>query len=92
MKQDKLSNKPPGGGYQKALVNVKESFCSLMMGSPTDEWGELLSHGLIFCQTSTQEARQNQYINNSVKKGDASIMQVGNTILNAAVEARIDKN
>ena len=28
-KQDKYSNKPPGGGYHKALVNVKDALCSL---------------------------------------------------------------
>ena len=61
------------------------------MGSPTDEWGELPFPGLIFCQTSTQEAWQNQSINNSVRKGDASIIQVGNTILAAAVETGIDE-
>ena len=62
------------------------------MGSPTDEWGELSSTGLIFCKTSTQEARQNQSINNSVRKGDSIIMHVGNTILSAAAEAGIDEN
>ena len=92
MKQEKSSNKPPGGGDQKALVNVKDALCSLMMGSPTDEWGELLSHGLMLCQTLTQEARQNQYINNSVRKSDSSIMHVGNTILAASEEAGIDEN
>ena len=54
MKQEKSSNKPPGGGYQKALVNVKDASYSLMMVSPTDEWGELQSPGLMFCQNSTQ--------------------------------------
>ena len=83
MKQDKSSNKPPGGGDQKALVNVKDVSCSLMMGSPTDEWGELPSPGLMSCQTSTQEFRKNQPINNSVSKGDASVMHVGDTILAA---------
>ena len=92
MKQEKLSNKPPDGGEQKSLVNVKDAFCSLMMGSPTNEWGELPFPGLIFYQTSTQEARQNQYINNSVRKGDAKIMHVGNTILATAAEAGIDEN
>ena len=43
MKQDKSSNKPPGGGDQKALVNVKYASCSLLMGSPTKEWVELPS-------------------------------------------------
>ena len=46
----------------------------------------------MLCQTSTQEARQNQSVNNSVSKGDASIMHVGNTILDAAAETRIDEN
>ena len=92
MKQEKSSNKLPGGGDQKSLVNVKDALCSLLMGSPTDEWGELTSPGLIFCQTSTQEARKNQYINNSVKKGDSIIMHVGDTILAAAAEAGIDEN
>ena len=53
--QDKYSNKPPGGGDQKALVNVEDASCSLVMGSPTEEWGKLPSPGLMFCQTSTQE-------------------------------------
>ena len=68
MKQEKSSNKPPGGGDQKSLVNVKDALCSIMMGSPTDEWGELPSPGLMFFQTSTQEARQNESINNSVRR------------------------
>ena len=76
----------------KALVNVKDASCSLMMGSPTDEWGELPYPGLMFCQTSTQEAWQNQSINNSVSKGCARIMHVGDTILAAAAEAGIDEN
>ena len=46
----------------------------------------------MLCQTSTQEARQTEYINNSVRKGDASIMYVGDTILAAAAEAGIDEN
>ena len=73
-------------------MNVKYASCSLMIGSPTEEWGELPSPGLMFCQTSTQEARQTEYINNSVRKGDSSIMHVGDTILAAAEEAGIDKN
>ena len=90
MKQYKSSNKPPGGGDQKSLVNVKDASCSFMMGPPTKEWGELPSPGLMFCQASTQGSRQNQAINNSVRKGDSRIMHVGDTILDAAVEAVID--
>ena len=92
MKQEKSSNKPPGGGDQKAPVNVKDASCSLMMVSSTDEWVELPSPGLMLFQTSTQEAWKNQSINNSVRKGDASIMHVGDTILADAAEARIDEN
>ena len=55
MKQEKYSNNPPGGGDQKALVNVKDASFSIMMGSPTEEWGKLQYPGLMLCQTSTQE-------------------------------------
>ena len=73
-------------------MNVKDALCSVMMVSPTDEWGELPYPGLMFFQTSTQEAQQNQYINNSVRKGDARIMHMCNNILAAAAEAVIDEN
>ena len=74
------------------MVNAKDASCSLIMGSSTEEWGELPSPGLVFCQTSTQEVRQNEPINNSVRKDDSSIMHVDDTILAAAVEAGIDEN
>ena len=74
------------------MVNVKDASCSLMIGPPTKEWGELPSPGLMFFQTSTQETRQTESINNIVRKGDTSIMHVGNTILAAAEEAGIDEN
>ena len=63
-----------------------------MMVPHTDEWGELPSPGLMFYKTSTQESQQNQSINNSARKGDASIMHVGDTILASAAEAGIDEN
>ena len=63
-----------------------------MMGLPTKEWGKLPSPGLMFCQISTQEVRQTESINNSVRKGDASITHVGDTILVAAAEVGIDEN
>ena len=53
MKQNKYSNKPPGGGDQKALGNVKDTSYSLMMGAPTEEWVKPPSTGINFCQTST---------------------------------------
>ena len=37
MKHKKSSNKPPGGGDHKAPVNINDTLCSLMMGSPTEE-------------------------------------------------------
>ena len=54
MRQEKYPNKPPGGGYLKALVNAKNASCSLVMGAPTEEWGKPPSTGLMFYQTSTQ--------------------------------------
>ena len=73
-------------------MNVKDASCGLMMGSPTEEWGGLLSPGLMFSQTSTQETQKTEYTKNSVRKGDASIMHVGYTILAAAAESGIDEN
>ena len=55
MKQQKYGNKPPDGGEQKILVNVKDESGSLIMGIPTEEWYDLTSPGLMFSQTSSQE-------------------------------------
>ena len=55
MKQEKPGNKPPYGGEQKTLVNVKDASCSLVMGIPTKEWYDLPYPGLVFSQTSSQE-------------------------------------
>ena len=92
MKQEKLSNKPPGGGDQKALLNVKDALCSLMMGAPTEEWFKPPYPGLMFFQNPTQEVPQTEHINKSMNKSNARIMHVGNTILSAAAEAGIDEN
>ena len=46
----------------------------------------------MFFQTSTQEVQQTEPINNSVRKGDSSIMHVDNTILAAAAETVFDEN
>ena len=73
-------------------MNVKDALCSVMMGSPTEEWGELPSPGLMSYQTLTQEDIQTEYINNIVRKVDASTMHMGDTILAAAAEAGIDEN
>ena len=87
MKQEKYSNNPPSVGDQKALVNVKDALCSLIMGAPAEEWGKLPSPGVMLCQTSTQEVPQTEPINNSANNGNSSIMHVGNTILADAAEA-----
>ena len=92
MNQEKSSNKPPGGGEHKSLVDIIDALCSLMMGSPTEEWGKLSYPGLVFCQNSTQEVQQTESINNSVSKGDTIIMHVGDNILADAAEAGIDEN
>ena len=63
-----------------------------MMGAPTEEWGELSSPDQMVCQTSTQEVQQTETINNSVRKGNYIIINIGNTILAAASEARIDEH
>ena len=82
----------PGGGYHKALVNVKEASCSLIMGPPTKKWVKLPSTGLMLCQTSTQEVQQTKPINSSVSKGDSIKIHVENTILDIAAEAGVDEN
>ena len=46
----------------------------------------------MFCQIPTQEFRQTEYINTSVRKGDDRILHVGDIILDYAEEARIDEN
>ena len=92
LKQENSPNKLPGGGYQKALVNVKDASCSLMMVHPTEEWGEPPYPGLMFCQTSIQEVPHTEPINNNTNKGNPNIMHVGNNILAAAVEDGMNKN
>ena len=55
MKHEKYGNTTHDRGDQKALVNVKDTSCTLMMGAPTENWYELLSPGLMFCLISTKE-------------------------------------
>ena len=62
------------------------------MGSPTKEWSKLPSPGLMFFRNSTEEVRQTETTNNSVRKVDDSIMYMGNTIIAAAAEAGIGEN
>ena len=61
-------------------------------GIPTEEWDEPPSLGLMLCQTSTQEILQTHTINEKMKKGNSIIMHVGNTILAASSDARINEN
>ena len=46
----------------------------------------------MFCQTSTQEFLQIEPINDRIKKGNASIMHVGDTILTATMDSGINEN
>ena len=54
-KQWKSVNKPPDGGEQKPLVNVKYIPFRLVVGISAEGWDDLPSSGLMFCQTSSQE-------------------------------------
>ena len=90
MKQGKYVKKTPDRGDKKVLVNVKYALCSIIMGSPTEEWGEPPSPGLILCQTSTQEVLQTEHIKNKMKKCNVRKMRVGDTMLDAAAEAGIN--
>ena len=63
-----------------------------MVGAPTEEWGEIPYHGLMFSQTSAQEFPQTEPINNSVKKVNSIIMHVGYNILDAVAKSGIDEN
>ena len=74
------------------LLNVKDASCSIMMGSPTKEWGGPPSPELMFCKTSTQEVLKTEPINNNMKTGSTSIIPVGDIILADAAEAGINKN
>ena len=60
--------------------------------NPTKEWGETPSTGLMLCKTSTQEVPQTEPINNNMKKGNYSIMHVGDTILDVVEEFRMNEN
>ena len=73
------------------MINAKYDLFSLMMGSPTEEWGKPPSTGLMFCQTSTREVLYTELVNNNMKKVNCRIMHVGDNILAAAAEARINE-
>ena len=55
MEQGKSTNNPLGGVNRKAFVNAKDASWSIIMGSPTKEWGGPPSPGLMFLQTSKQD-------------------------------------
>ena len=83
MEQGNSANKPPDVGDQKALINVKDASCSIMMVSPTEDWYDPPFPGIMFWKTSTQEVPQTDPRNNKTKKGNASTIHVGNIILDA---------
>ena len=68
------------------------------MGIPTEEWDDLPSPGLMLCNNSLQEVFQTDPVTDKTKeaflhnKGNASVMRVGDTILDAAANAVIDGN
>ena len=92
MKQGKYDNNTPGGGDQKASVNVKYASCSLIIGYLTKEWGESPSPVIMLCQTSEKEVLQTDTTNDKMKKGNAIIIHVVDTILDAVAEASINEN
>ena len=57
-KQGKYWIKLTDLGVNKALVNVDDASCILMMGIFNKEWDYLPSPGLMFCQTSSQAVFQ----------------------------------
>ena len=63
-----------------------------MMGDPTEEWDDPPYPGLVFFQTPTQEFLQTDPINEDMKKVNAIIMRVGDTILDSAAEVNINEN
>ena len=74
------------------LVNIKYASCSLIMVSPSKEWYDPPYPVLNIFQTSTQDVLHTWPINDKVKKGNARIMHVGDTILSDTVEAGINEN
>ena len=67
MKQGKYANNPPGGGYQKALVIVKNTSCNMMMGALAEGWDYPPYTVLMFFQTSTKEVLHTDPINYKIK-------------------------
>ena len=69
-----------------------------MMGIPNEECDDLLSPGIVFCQTSLQGFLQMEPITDeseemfSRNKHNTNIMHVGDTILDYVSESGIDEN
>ena len=58
-----------------------------MMVYPTKEWDDPQSPVIVLWKTSTQELLQTEYINDKMKKGNTSIIHMGDTILATKVES-----
>ena len=96
--QEKYGKNSPDGGEQKTLVDVKDTSCSLMIWIPTNEWDDLPSPGLIFCQTLSQEVLQTEPVIDKTKepflhnKVNVSVIFVVDTILASETESGVDGN
>ena len=73
------------------MKNLPTSLCSIIIGAPTEEWGGSPYPGIMFCQISTQEVLQTEPINNKIKRVDVRITHVDDTIMAAALEARVNE-
>ena len=92
MNREKYANNSSDGGYQKALVNVIDTSCSIMIRTPTKEWDEPPSPGIMFCQNSMQDILQIEPKNDNIKKGNTRIMHAVDTILATASDTMINEN
>ena len=71
------------------MVNVKDESFILMIGIPPKEWDDLLSPGIVFFHTSSQEFFQTETITDKIKealsqnKGNARISKSYVNVVNA---------
>ena len=68
------------------------------MGILTNEWDDIPSPGLVFCQASSQKVLQTEPVPDKIKeallhnKVKFVVIHVGDTILDAESESGIDEN
>ena len=83
MKQKESSNNPPGGEHERLFVQSHDGSPHQGMGQTAISWTRVLPN-------LNKKVPQTEPINNNMKKINASIVHVGNSILAAAVEAGIN--